>query len=258
MTKSRPICIPDVQYFSGKRLTQSRRNPSRQVPTRRQFRNLLKYLTYREGSLRRAALRAGALYRDIVGMPDAIPASESPDERWTDCGMGWTYREIMDRAVALGDETVLARTWVVSPDPALLAHVPEAERVALVARLTEEVMEDFHAAQGWPVVEYSYVVHTRETEQGHPHVHAHVVSAGTYLDPLDGMRVGASRRNFGERRYFVGKEQLGVLRDLSQQAFGRELSAALGEERAQELLAERGIEDEESQPELMLDDPFAA
>lgn len=259
---TRPTVVSDIVYFSGRRYSPNKNKPGgKLVPTRRQFRNLLKYLTYREGSTRRDLRRSGTQYRyrswedpELEATRDEDPAETvdpSTDKRWVDRGLGDSYRDIYHNTVRLGDRTVLARTWVLSPDPLLMDGVPEEERTALMARMTERTIELFHESQGWPEVEYSYVIHERETQVPDqtdtqlPHVHAHVVSAGTYYDYLEGTRVGASRRSFGDRRYFIGKEQLADLRDISQRSFHRELVAVLGHEKALELLSDREVDEEE-------------
>lgn len=236
-------CVIDVRYVPGKTAIPHPKDPGKTAPTKQVFTNHIKYLTYRDGSLRRAAYLAGIPYREMDPALSDQDLKAANKERWIDRGMGATPREIVKHAFDLGDETVLARTWVVSPDPALMMYVDEDQRPALVAAVTEAAVEGLHDRYGWQGAEYSYVIHQRETiEEGLPHVHAHVISAGTYPIPVTGERVGASHRRWGERRYFIGKEHLAAMRESAQRAFHIELAHVLGIEETRTLLADRGIE----------------
>lgn len=104
-------------------------------------------------------------------------------ERWRDRGLGLHWRDILSRSGGLQSKHVLAWTWVVSPAPDLMALVPERDRWALLAELTERVVEDYYAARGFEMPEYSYILHDREgrSEAGVPvqHLHTHVILPGT-------------------------------------------------------------------------------
>jgi hypothetical protein len=105
-------------------------------------------------------------------------------ERWHDRGLGLHYRAIYERCLDLQSRHVLAWTWVISPAPDLMALIPEVERRALLAELTERIVEDYYAARGLDTPEYAYVVHRRMTEpedEATPqeHLHTHVVLPGT-------------------------------------------------------------------------------
>lgn len=101
-------------------------------------------------------------------------------ERWQDRGMGIHWRDILQQSDALQSPHVLAWTWVVSPDPDLMALVPEDQRRDLVCDLTERVVEDYYLERGFAVPEYSYILHDRQTDgEGKQQLHTHVVLAGT-------------------------------------------------------------------------------
>lgn len=105
-------------------------------------------------------------------------------ERWNDRGLGVNHAEIYKNCARLQSKHVLAWTWVISPDPELMALVPESGRRATLCDLTEQIVEDYYTERGLDVPEYSYVLHRRmtEPEDGKPaqeHLHTHVVLPGT-------------------------------------------------------------------------------
>jgi hypothetical protein len=120
-------------------------------------------------------------YRDLLNNDLA----QSRDyERWNDRGLGVNHGEIFNNCERLQSKHVLAWTWVVSPDPGLMALLPESKRRELLCDLTERVVEDYYAERGLDVPEYSYVLHKRvmKPEEGKPaqeHLHTHVVLPGT-------------------------------------------------------------------------------
>ena len=120
-------------------------------------------------------------YRDRRSRQPAPPHS---GERWQDRGLGRSHSEVLRRCLALQSRHVLAWTWVISPAPDLMEQVPVSERRALLAELTERVVEDYYDARGFDVPEYSYVMHRARTKaaDGQPaqdHLHTHVVLPGT-------------------------------------------------------------------------------
>lgn len=120
-------------------------------------------------------------YRDAM---NNLQAQNHAYERWHDRGLGVHYRAIYERCLALQSPSVLAWTWVISPAPNLMALVPAGERRALLAELTERIVEDYYAARGLDTPEYAYVVHRRLTDpeaEAAPqeHLHTHVVLPGT-------------------------------------------------------------------------------
>ncbi len=105
-------------------------------------------------------------------------------ERWNDRGLGVHHAAIYERCKRFQSQHVLAWTWVISPDPALMALVPENQRRALLGRLTECIVEDYYQQRGFDVPEYSYVLHKRLTpatddKAAQEHLHTHVVLPGT-------------------------------------------------------------------------------
>jgi hypothetical protein len=162
---SKPVIIPNWKY---------------QKPTpggQRGLKRLLKYVSYRES-------------------PDHRPVELS--ERWTDVGLGSSWREVYRRCVDLKGQYILAHHLVISPAPDLMALIPEAQRAELVREVTERMIEAWHEARGLDIPEYSFVLHDRDTdEKGEQQLHTHVFTAGTIENTL------------GEREsYRVGKGQV--------------------------------------------------
>ncbi len=102
------------------------------------------------------ASRKGRGYRALKGKLKYFQFRDDRDghipqeqglERWHDRGLGLHYREILNQCNRLSTSSVLAWTWVISPDPTLIALVPEAEREALVINLTEEIVEAYYTAR---------------------------------------------------------------------------------------------------------------
>ena len=122
MTK--PTIIPNWKY---------------QKPTKggyRGLKKLLKYVSHRES-------------------PDHRPVEI--DERWTDCGLGKSWREVYENAGRLAGPYVLAHHMVIAPAPDLMALVPEDQRHDLVREVTERTIEAWHEARELNQPEYSYV-----------------------------------------------------------------------------------------------------
>jgi hypothetical protein len=82
--------------------------------------------------------KTGCVYHNLlILLPhrdnrDGHIPQEDGKERWENRGLGCNYREILKNCEQLGTKNVMAWTWVVSPDPILMALVPESEREALV------------------------------------------------------------------------------------------------------------------------------
>src|SRR5437773_2397076 len=133
---SKAIIVPDLAFTSRQGKPGSNGH--------KELRARLKYLQYRN---------------DANGH---IPQG-SGLERWQDRGLGRSYGEILSQCGALGSNSVLAWTWVVSPVPDLMALLPEAQRAELVMSLTEEIVEAYYEARGVEPPEYSYVLHDRLT-----------------------------------------------------------------------------------------------
>jgi len=127
-----------------------------------------------------------------------IPQEEGL-ERWHDRGLGKDYRHILNNCGDLASERMLAWTWVISPDPSLMALVPEAAREELVLSLTEEVIEAYYTARNVEVPEYSYVLHDRLTNEKEEaserlqQLHTHIVLPAT-VPTVEGARSAFDNR----------------------------------------------------------------
>ena len=63
------------------------------------------------------------------------------DSYWVDVGMGQHYGQILREAEAARGSRVLAWTYVISPDPLLMAHIPADQQAGVVANISENVMD---------------------------------------------------------------------------------------------------------------------
>jgi len=148
---SKAIIVPDLKYKSPKR--RGRGSGSKGL------RNALKYFQYREDHNTKAS-------------PHKLR------DRWQDRGLGAHYRDIYTNCSRLQSQHVLAWTWVISPAPDLMALVPEDKRRALLADVTERIVEEYYDARGFQTPPYSYVVHDRLTKEGEQQLHTHVILPG--------------------------------------------------------------------------------
>jgi hypothetical protein len=207
------------------------------------LRNVLKYLQYRDGSVRREAYLGADLDAEVrypEGLSDYVKPTHR-ETRWVDRGMGDTYRQITNRAYDWRGRSVLARTWVISPDPELMQHVPEDKRFEIVGKVTERTVERWYSDNGWGQPEYSYVIHDKHItdkrslssspERLLPMVHAHVITPGTI--PID------AAEDLGRVDHYVKKPHFRDLNHTAAEAFEQELGHMLGRERAQEIITER-------------------
>jgi hypothetical protein len=137
-------------------------------------------------------------------------------ERWIDKGLGQNFGEIAARCEEWKSAHVQAFTWVINPNPDLIALVPEVQHVQFVRELTENTLEQFFEARGIDEIEYSYCIHQRETTDeerpGRDNPHAHIVLPGTYMSWVDGARVPLymnqnRRENHIEMLHEVAQEQ---------------------------------------------------
>lgn len=139
-----------------------------------QARNLLKYLQYRDDAI------------------NHIPRAGGP-ERWVDCGLGGSWREILDTAAELQSRKVLMRTLVIRPPQELVAELQEIDpqrweqRRDLMAELVDRVMDAEMERAGFdrpdggrqPLdLPYAYVIHAPDDDRGVESTHAHVVVPG--------------------------------------------------------------------------------
>jgi len=136
-------------------------------------RGLLTYLQYRDD-------------RD-----NHIPRAGGP-ERWVDCGLGRSWREILNNTTELENRktNTLLRSLVIRPpqeDIALLEQVDAerwAERRRLMHELVQQVMDAEMERRGieWPGgrqpmdLPYSYVLHAPDDKNGVESLHAHVIT----------------------------------------------------------------------------------
>lgn len=134
-------------------------------------RSLLRYIQYRDDKINHIP-RAGG------------------DERWIDCGLGGSWREILDNATDLQSDKVLLRSLIIRPPQELLAKLeqvdPErwANRMDLLAEIVDRVMDAERERAGMlrpdgsrePLdLAYSYVLHAPDDANGVESPHAHVI-----------------------------------------------------------------------------------
>lgn len=124
---------------------------------------LLKYVTFREDA------------HHIV--------PEDGRERWHDGGLGETWREVYANSHSLAGQYILAHHFVISPDPDLMALLPESDRRDALAELTIQTLADWYQARDYAMPEASFVIHNRETTDdsapGRQMLHTHVFCAGS-------------------------------------------------------------------------------
>jgi hypothetical protein len=139
-----------------------------------QARNLLKYLQYRDDAI------------------NHIPRAGGP-QRWVDCGLGGSWREILDAAAELQSRKVLMRTLVIRPPQELVAQLKEVDperwgqRRDLMAELVDRVVDAEMDRTGLKLPDgrrqpldlpYAYVIHAPDDGRGVESTHAHVVLPG--------------------------------------------------------------------------------
>ena len=110
-------------------------------------------------------------YKGLKKLLKYVSHRESPDHRpleselrWTDCGLGSTWKEVYQNAGELAGPYVLAHHMVISPAPDLMQLVPEDIRQEVVREATERTIETWHIERGLAVPEYSYCLHDRDTD----------------------------------------------------------------------------------------------
>jgi len=156
------MCVTNVKY----------KKPTQHEAKR--MKNLLGYLTYRDGC-------------------DEVAPQISGTDRWMDHGIGGSVAEIADRCDAYQSEHVLLFSIVVNPNPDLIRMMPHDQREQFVRQLTTKTIDDFFGARGIDTgVEWSGVLHHRQTDgdesAGQHNPHMHVVLPGTYYDADEGRR----------------------------------------------------------------------
>src|SRR5687768_14737192 len=106
MTK--PLIIPNWKYMK----------PSKDA--HRGLKRLLKYVSHRENP-------------EHFALPDY--------ERWTDCGLGDSWKSVYERLVELKGPYVLVHHMVISPAPDLMELVPDDLKHEVVREVTERTIE---------------------------------------------------------------------------------------------------------------------
>jgi len=108
---------------------------------------------------------------------------------WVDCGLGATTAAIIDaceQMSAPGD--TLARSLVVSLDPALEALLPTDQRHTVLATIIEQTIQNgyqdfFELTDRVP---YAYVLHDQPDRYGRARTHAHITLPGGFTDAYTG------------------------------------------------------------------------
>jgi ribosomal protein S28E/S33 len=194
------------------------------------LRDLCKYLQYRDGSVRRESF-LGPEHHYPEGVSDYV-RPEHRDPKWVDRGMGETYKQIANRAYDWQGRRMLARTWVISPDPELMKHIPDEKRFEVVRNVTEKTLDRWYSDNGWGQPEYSYVIHDKHrVADGEQMVHSHVITSATI--PVD------SAGELGRIDHYVARPHIRDLHRTTAETFEEELGRVLGKDRAQELITER-------------------
>lgn len=157
-------------------------------------------------------------------------------ERWHDRGLGLHHRAIFDACYKFRSPHVLAWTWVISPDPQLMALVPEDQQGPLLQELTERVVEDYYAERGFDIPEYSYLMHQAKTQPdaeglSQSHLHTHVVLPGTVSTVSDRLPV-YNNKTKGHDRLF---------RELATEHFSQLLDQHIGFDWRQERESNRDM-----------------
>ncbi len=135
-------------------------------------RDLLRYLQYREDAFNHIPRAGGA-------------------ERWVDCGLGSSWREVLDHVGELQSRKVLLRSLIIRPPQELVAQLEEVdpERWAARRELLEEIVQRVMDAEmeragaagpegaTQPLdLPYSYVIHAHDDEREIESPHAHVIT----------------------------------------------------------------------------------
>ncbi len=165
---SRTLIIANLRYIDPKRKAKGHGTKG--------LHSILEYLQYRNDR------------------QDYIPAGSR--ERWVDRGLGLHYKEILKNCADLQSQEVLAWSYVISPEPDLMALIPEKERRPFIQSLTEDIIERYYAERGCSAP-YSYVVHEARTQDGCPHTHTHVILPGMAQDDVEGWQPFKNYRSKG-------------------------------------------------------------
>jgi hypothetical protein len=120
-----------------------------------------------------------------------VPRAGGP-ERWVDCGLGGSWREILSNTTELENQrtNTLLRSLVIRPPQEQIAEMehldPErwANRREVMHELVQQVMDEEMKRRGieWPGgtqpldLPYSYVLHAPDDKNGVESLHAHVIT----------------------------------------------------------------------------------
>jgi hypothetical protein len=181
-----------------------------------------------------------------------VPRAGGPD-RWVDCGLGGSWREILNSVTELENQktNTLLRSLVIRPPQEEIAELErlDPERWAGRRELMHELVQRVMAAEmdrrgiDWPGgrqpmdVPYSYVLHAPDDKNGVESLHAHVI-------------VPAMDRD-GERAFNVYPQDV----QLTRQVVERETERLFELERVRNLDRE-ALDLEPAGPELALDISF--
>ena len=108
---------------------------------------------------------------------------------WVDCGLGASTAAIIDNCEQLTEPgDTLARSVVVSLDPALEALLPADQRAATLASIIEQTLQNGYQdlLDVATAVPYSYVLHDPSDRYGRARTHAHITLPGGFTDPYTG------------------------------------------------------------------------
>jgi hypothetical protein len=165
-----------------------------------------------------------------------IPRAGGPD-RWTDCGMGRSWREILSNASELESRktNTLLRSLVIRPPQEQIAELENvdaerwADRRELMHELVQRVMDDEMQRRGiqWPGgtqpldLPYSYVIHAPDDKNGVESLHAHVITPAMDRD--------------GERAFNVYRQDVQLTRRVAERETERLFELERVRERQPEL-----------------------
>ncbi|MBI5928587.1 MAG: hypothetical protein HY862_04720 [Chloroflexi bacterium] len=173
-------------------------------------------------------------------------------ERWVDRGLGNNFQTIAASCEEYKSEHVQAFTWVINPNPDLMAFVPEKKREQFIRELTEVTLEQFFEAREMDVPEYAYAIHRRETGDHRDNPHSHIILPGTYHSWADGSRLPLYMNRYKKENHIE------MLHEAAQQQMDVLMQRYVGldwEQRYDALMAERQPPNEpeiEAPPETIL------
>jgi hypothetical protein len=150
---------------------------------RKKLRGLLRYFQYRND-------------KESAGHVRQFDEDGQRIERWTDCGLGNEYREILDNCLTLATDhlqrNVSAQLLVIAPEVHWMEAIPEERRADVLRELTQNTVEGWFERMNLPTPEYAYVCHESVPSDQRPdgsmkdemhlsetYLHSHVVLPAT-------------------------------------------------------------------------------